>query len=121
MRTNGKTLKPRNIRKQLGVNQQQFWNKVGVTQSAGSRYEGGRVMPKPVRELVRLVHVEGIDLTDASGDDFRVARKLRATQPQLYRRLAAADEGKPRGAGRGEPHSRNRETRRQSAPGRRER
>ena len=101
MRTNGKTLKPRNIRKQLGVNQQQFWSKVGVTQSAGSRYEGGRAMPKPVRELVRLVHVEGIDLSNARGEDFRVARKLRTTQPGLYRRLAGASEGGARGGRRG--------------------
>jgi transcriptional regulator with XRE-family HTH domain len=120
MKTNGKTLKPRNIRKQLGVNQQQFWSKVGVTQSAGSRYEGGRAMPKPVRELVRLVHVEGIDLTIASGDDFRVGRKLRATQPQLYRRLATADEGKASNAARGEPRRRS-SSRRQGAQGRRER
>ncbi len=120
MRTNGKTLKPRNIRKQLGVNQQQFWSKVGVTQSAGSRYEGGRAMPKPVRELVRLVHVEGIDLTTASGDDFRVGRKLRAVQPQLYRRLASTDEGNAGSGTRGEPRRRN-SSRRQSGQGSRAR
>ena len=90
MKLNGKILKPRNIRKQLGVNQQQFWSKVGVTQSAGSRYEGGRAMPKPVRELVRLVHVEGIDLARVRGEDFRVAAQLRQIQPGLYRRLAKA-------------------------------
>ena len=115
MKTNSKTLKPRNIRKQLGVNQQQFWSKVGVTQSAGSRYEGGRAMPKPVRELVRLVHVEGIDLTNVCGADVRVGRKLRATQPQLYRRLATGDEGKAStsSAARGEPRRRS-SSRRQS-------
>ena len=45
------------IRRKLGLNQQQFWSKIGVTQSGGSRYESGRNMPKPVRELLRLVRV----------------------------------------------------------------
>ena len=45
----------REIRRKLGMNQQQFWSTLGVTQSGGSRYESGRNMPKPVRELLRLV------------------------------------------------------------------
>lgn len=44
----------REIRKKLGLNQNEFWSKIGVTQSGGSRYESGRNMPKPVRELLRL-------------------------------------------------------------------
>ncbi|SUA25262.1 Uncharacterised protein [Neisseria gonorrhoeae] len=44
------------------MNQIDFWGKVGVTQSGGSRYETGRKMPKPVRELLRLVHIECLDL-----------------------------------------------------------
>ena len=39
----------RDIRKKLGLNQQEFWSCLGVTQSGGSRYESGRTMPKPVR------------------------------------------------------------------------
>ena len=46
------------IRKKTGLNQIDFWGKVGVTQSGGSRYETGRKMPKPVRELLRLVHIQ---------------------------------------------------------------
>ena len=38
---------PREIRRKLGLNQQQFWSKIGVTQSGGSRYESGRNMPRP--------------------------------------------------------------------------
>ena len=52
----------RDIRKKLGLNQSEFWSKIGVTQSGGSRYESGRNMPKPVRELLRLVHIERVDL-----------------------------------------------------------
>jgi predicted transcriptional regulator len=33
---------PREIRRKLGLNQLEFWSKVGVTQSSGSRYESGR-------------------------------------------------------------------------------
>ncbi len=87
MRLAGKAPKPRYIRQRLGLNQQEFWSKVGVTQSGGSRYESGRAMPKPVRELVRLVHVEGIDLSRARGEHFEIADHLRTTNPGLYRRL----------------------------------
>lgn len=87
MARTSKTTKPRNLRQRLGLNQQQFWSAVGVTQSGGSRYESGRSMPKPVVELVRLVHVEGIDLTRARGEHFAIASHLRTTNPQLYSRL----------------------------------
>ena len=56
------TIDAREIRRKLGLNQQQFWSKVGVTQSGGSRYESGRNMPRPVQQLLRLVHVEQIDI-----------------------------------------------------------
>ncbi len=46
----------RNLRKQLGLNQIEFWERVKVTQSGGSRYEGGREMPPAVAELVDIVY-----------------------------------------------------------------
>ena len=61
---------PREIRQRLGLNQQEFWTRIGVTQSGGSRYESGRAMPKPVRELLRLVHVEQVDLSQVKRVDF---------------------------------------------------
>ncbi len=82
-----KPAQPRPLRQRLGLNQQQFWSAVGVTQSGGSRYESGRSMPKPVVELVRLVHVEGIDLSRVRGEDFAIASHLRNTNPALYSRL----------------------------------
>jgi transcriptional regulator with XRE-family HTH domain len=78
---------PREIRRRLRLNQQEFWSRIGVTQSGGSRYESGRSMPKPVRELLRLVHIEGIPLARARGNDFEVASRLKATNPRLYERL----------------------------------
>ena len=81
---------PREIRRRLRLNQQDFWSQVGVTQSGGSRYESGRAIPRPVRELLRLVHIEGITLEQAKGTDFEVATYLRHSNPRLYRSLKKA-------------------------------
>ena len=87
MSTSRKTFHPRHLRHRLGLNQQQFWSAVGVTQSGGSRYESGRDMPRPVTELGRLVHIEGIDLARVRGEHFIVANHLRSTNPTLYSRI----------------------------------
>ena len=81
---------PRQVRSRLHLNQQEFWARIGVTQSGGSRYESGRRMPKPVRELLRIVHIEGIDLSAAKRDDLEVAALLKQNDPGLYRRLRKA-------------------------------
>lgn len=78
---------PRDLRKKLGVNQFDFWSKIGVTQSGGSRYESGRAMPKPVRELLRLVYVKNVPLGSADGADLRVAEYLRENKPALYKQI----------------------------------
>lgn len=81
---------PRQIRRRLRLNQQEFWSRIGVTQSGGSRYESGRAMPKPVRELLRLVHIEGIQLVKARRKDFEVVSYLKHANPRLYRKLTKA-------------------------------
>ena len=78
---------PREIRRKLGLNQQQFWSALGVTQSGGSRYESGRNMPKPVRELLRLVHVEQIDVKNIKQEDWEGAEYLRSQEPELFKSL----------------------------------
>ncbi|MGL4231464.1 MAG: helix-turn-helix domain-containing protein [Casimicrobium sp.] len=78
---------PREIRQKLGLNQDEFWQKIGVTQSGGSRYESGREMPKPVAELLRLVHVEGVDITNVRKEDLEIILFLRANHPELYEKL----------------------------------
>lgn len=85
---------PREIRRKLGLNQHDFWSKVGVTQSGGSRYESGRNMPRPVRELVRLVHIEQIDLSKIRKDDLIVAGLLKTENPDLYKSLKKAAKSK---------------------------
>lgn len=77
----------REIRRKMGLNQQQFWSKLGVTQSGGSRYESGRNMPRPVQQLLRLVHVENIDIAKVKREDFEVAEYLKATDSAHYKEL----------------------------------
>lgn len=89
---------PREIRRKLGLNQQEFWSRIGVTQSGGSRYESGRNMPKPVRELLRLVHIEQIDLTKVRREDFEIIEYLKETHPDLYKSLKKAVKTKVEGA-----------------------
>lgn len=78
---------PREIRRKLGLNQQQFWSALGVTQSGGSRYESGRNMPKPVRELLRLVHVEQIDIKTIKREDWEIVEYLKSQEPELFKSL----------------------------------
>lgn len=94
MKSFDKALSPRDIRRELGLNQQEFWTKIGVTQSGGSRYEGGRSMPKPVRELLRLVHVEQVDLENIRREDFEIVEYLREHHPDLYKSLQKAVRGR---------------------------
>lgn len=81
------TVDARDIRRKLAMNQQQFWSKLGVTQSGGSRYESGRNMPRPVQQLLRLVHVEQIDIQKIKREDFEVVEYLRASKPELFKDL----------------------------------
>jgi transcriptional regulator with XRE-family HTH domain len=80
---------PREIRQKLGLNQDEFWQKIGVTQSGGSRYEAGRDMPKPVAELLRLVHVEGVDISSMRKEDLEIIVFLKSNHPELYEKLRA--------------------------------
>ena len=85
---------PADIRHKLGMNQQEFWGRLGVTQSGGSRYESGRNMPRPVRELLRIVHVEHVDLAKIRGEDFEVIDHLKQTNPKLLTSLRQAARAK---------------------------
>lgn len=95
-----KIANPRDVRRKLGLNQQDFWTKIGVTQSGGSRYESGRKMPKPVKELLRLVHVEQIDLSRLKREDLEIIEYLKDAHPDLYKSLKKAAK-----TGRKEPEA----------------
>ncbi|WP_114152806.1 helix-turn-helix domain-containing protein [Chromobacterium haemolyticum] len=68
----------RELRRKVGLNQQQFWSRIGVTQSGGSRYESGRNIPRPVQTLVNVVHVHGIPLELINRSNAPVLRALLA-------------------------------------------
>ena len=87
-------INPREIRRRLGLNQEEFWTRIGVTQSGGSRYESGRTMPKPVRQLLRLVHVEQLDLSRVKKEDFEIIDHLKSHHPDLYQSLRKATRSK---------------------------
>ena len=87
MKKLAKTLDLRKLRRSLGFNQHDFWSTVGVTQSGGSRYESGRSLPKPVRELLRLVYLRDVPLEIANGTDLRIAEQLKKQKPALYNEL----------------------------------
>ena len=89
----------REIRGKLGLNQQQFWSKLGVTQSGGSRYESGRNMPRPVYQLLRLVHIEQIDIQKIKREDFEVIEFLKAHKPDLLKDLKKQARATQRNAG----------------------
>jgi hypothetical protein len=91
---------PRAVRERLGMYQGEFWARVGVTQSGGSRYECHlREMPRPVRELLRLVYVEKLDLTQVKRIDFEITLYLKTERPRLYQTLQRVVKGYRRGLG----------------------
>ena len=92
------TQNPRELRRKLGLNQQQFWSRIGVTQSGGSRYESGRNMPKPVRELLRLVHVEQVNIHRIKREDVEVVEYLKEHEPDLFKSLKKSARSKLKSA-----------------------
>ena len=48
------------LRKKLNRNQRDFGNDLGVTQSGGSRYEGGLPLPRPVKKLFYLTYLASV-------------------------------------------------------------
>ena len=44
------------LRNKLSLNQSDFWSKMGISQSGGSRYESGRNIPRTTQCLLHLVY-----------------------------------------------------------------
>ena len=93
-KSNQHSIPARELRQRRGLTQEQFWKPLGVTQSAGSRYESGRGIPGPVRELLRLAHVEGIDLHSLRGEDWSIVSYLKQHEPELYAALRKRSAGR---------------------------
>lgn len=54
-------IEARKLRRDLGMNQAEFWGRVMVTQSGGSRYESGREMPEQVALLLHLTFASEVN------------------------------------------------------------
>lgn len=52
----------RGLRRKMNINQSEFWNRLGVTQSGGSRYESGRAIPTATAVLAHLIYIKGMDI-----------------------------------------------------------
>lgn len=50
------------LRTKLRLNQTEFWNRLGVTQSGGSRYESGRPVPRATAILAHMVYIKGMEI-----------------------------------------------------------
>lgn len=82
------SINPKNLRIANDLNQIEFWEKVGITQSGGSRYESGdRRMPPSLAEILRLTYIEHVDLKDVTRDSIDIAKLLKKDQPELYASL----------------------------------
>ena len=44
------------MRRAARLTQEQFWGRIGITQSGGSRYESGRILPEPITMLLTLAY-----------------------------------------------------------------
>lgn len=55
----------RALREDSDMSQGEFWGQFGITQSGGSRYEGGRAIPKLLRTFIFIRCIARIDI-DAS-------------------------------------------------------
>lgn len=79
------------LRAELKLTQPQFWERVGVKQSRSSHLESGRnVISKPLRILLFVNYVAGINLDATSPDG--VARLLKLAQRQPKGKSTATEK-----------------------------
>lgn len=61
-------------RRKSGLTQSEYWNRFGVTQSGGSRYENGRSIPTPVAALIWLFEAGKVTEKDLAAAIKRTGR-----------------------------------------------
>jgi len=44
------------MRRESRLSQEEFWGRIGISQSGGSRYENGRRISEPVRILITIAY-----------------------------------------------------------------
>lgn len=85
------------VRKKLKLTQHQFWNPVGVSQSAGCRFETVRneKMVAPIRILLFARYVAGLDLDASTMEGVKRLRKLAQAQRADRKKKTAKQETAP--------------------------
>lgn len=78
------------LREEAGLTQREFWNRLGLTQSGGCRYEGGQTIPKTVRILLFAMYVAGIRIDPTTKDGGEELRRLGALQRSIHAEDAEA-------------------------------
>ena len=75
------------LRRLRRLTQTEFWRKVGVSQSCGSRFENGCSIPTPVRLLIDVIYVRSIDTSKVKREDMAIIEYLQQHHADLYSRL----------------------------------
>lgn len=71
----------RTFRKKHYMNQQEFWSRIGITQSGGSRFERDRRIPTNVRLLLHLAYAPD-DRADRLTSVLRAWKAPKPTEPK---------------------------------------
>lgn len=75
------------FRKKLGLNQKEFWEKVGLTQAGGSRCEKSKRVNPSVAILIELIYVKGINIDKVNREDMEIISYLQSNYPDLHKKL----------------------------------
>lgn len=73
----------RALREKSGKSQKEFWQSVGITQSGGCRYEGGAVIPKPIRQLLFIFYVAELKINTSTEDGAQAIIELGELQASI--------------------------------------
>ncbi|MGE5469236.1 MAG: helix-turn-helix domain-containing protein [Bacteroidota bacterium] len=82
----------KSLRKNLGLNQSEFWSRISVSQSGGSRYESGGNIPKSVQYLLQLTFGTEKQVSDLitwlhrpTREATRASAQVRSNAPKIER------------------------------------
>ncbi len=84
------------LRRLMRLSQTEFWSKVGVSQSCGSRFENGNRIPTPIRLLIDVIYVHSIDASKVKHEDMAIIEYLQQHRADLYSRLLKIVRGTSR-------------------------
>jgi len=81
------------LRQALNLRQAAFWERLGIAQSTGSRYENGRLLPPPVVKLLDLIYIKQISPDHLNENDSVVLELLKTQHPDLYASISKTVRG----------------------------